>query len=123
MSVRVLVVDDQEPFRLTAQLVVEMTDGFEVVGVAETGEGAVELTRTLNPDLVLMDVKMPGIDGVEATRQIINDHQRVIVLVMSTYEEGEYGPLAAECGAASYVTKSEFSPDQLMELWEAAKAG
>jgi DNA-binding NarL/FixJ family response regulator len=122
MSVRVLVVDDQEPFRMTAQLVVEMTDGFEVVVVSETGEDAIEATRALNPDLILMDVKMPGIDGVEATRRILDDHNRVVVLVMSTYEEGEYGPLAAECGAASYVTKSEFSPDQLVELWEAAKA-
>ena len=122
MPVRVLVVDDQEPFRLTAQLVVEMTDGFEVVGVSETGEEAVQAARELNPDMILMDVKLPDIDGVEATRRILQDSQRVVVLVMSTYEEGEYAPLAAEVGAASYVTKHEFSPEQLEELWEAAQA-
>lgn len=121
MTVRVLVVDDQEPFRLTAQLVVEMTDGFEVVGVSETGEDAVQAARDLNPDMILMDVKLPDIDGVEATRRILIDSQRVVVLVMSTYEEGEYGPLAAEVGAASYVTKSDFSSEQLVELWEAAQ--
>ena len=70
MAVQVLIVDDQEPFRSAARMVVEMTDGFEVAGEAESGEEGVELAAELQPDLVLMDVYLPGIDGMEATRQI-----------------------------------------------------
>src|SRR5439155_1443080 len=76
-ATRVLIVDDQEPFRLAARMVVEATEGFEVVGEAETGEEGVELARTLEPDLVLMDVNLPGINGLDATRQILRDSGRV----------------------------------------------
>ena len=71
MAVRVLIVDDQEPFRLAARMVVDVADGFEVVGEAETGERGVEMAAELGPDLVLMDVNLPGIDGLEATRRIL----------------------------------------------------
>ena len=120
---RVLIVDDQEPFRLAARMVVEATEGFEVVGEVETGEASVEATRELDPDLVLMDVNLPGINGLDATRQILNDSdQKVVILLLSTYEEEEYAPRAAECGAAAYIPKSSFSPDRLAEAWTAASA-
>lgn len=122
MSVRVLIVDDQEPFRLAARTVVELTDGFEVAGESETGEAAVEATRELRPDLVLMDVNLPGIDGMEATRRILEDTgDRVVVLMLSTYEADEYAPRAAEVGAAAYIPKSEFEPDRLADAWSAAQ--
>jgi two-component system, NarL family, invasion response regulator UvrY len=123
MTVRVLIVDDQEPFRAVARTVVEMTDGFEVVGESETGEDSVTRAHELNPDLVLMDVNLPGINGLEATRQILADHANgrpVVVLVLSTYEAAEYGPQAEEVGAASFIPKSEFSPERLAEAWSAA---
>ena len=104
MAVRVLIVDDQEPFRQAARAVVELTDGFEVAGEAETGEVAVDLARELQPDLVLMDVNLPGIDGLEATRRILSDSDgRVIVLMVSTYEADEYAPRAAEAGTYVYL--------------------
>jgi DNA-binding NarL/FixJ family response regulator len=120
MPVRVLIVDDQEPFRLAARMVVELTDGFEVVGEAETGEDGVAMTADLGPDLVLMDVNLPGIDGLEATRRILGDNGPPVVLLLSTYEEEEYAPRAAECGAAAYIPKSAFGPDRLEAAWEAA---
>ena len=123
MPVRVLIVDDQEPFRMAARLVVETTEGFDVVGEAETGEDSVALARELKPDLVLMDVNLPGINGLDATRQILDgQNEPVVVLLLSTYEEEEYAPRAAECGAAAYIPKAAFGPDRLESAWAAAKA-
>jgi DNA-binding NarL/FixJ family response regulator len=122
MPVRVLIVDDQEPFRLAARMVVDVTDGFEVVGEAETGEEGVSMAAELAPDLVLMDVNLPGIDGLEATRQILTHEDPPIVLLLSTYEEEEYAPRAAECGAAAYIPKAVFGPDRLEQGWGEAKA-
>jgi DNA-binding NarL/FixJ family response regulator len=120
-NVRVLIVDDQEPFRMAARMVVEATDGFDVVGEAETGESSVEMARDLSPDLVLMDVNLPGINGLDATRQILAEgSDRVVVLLLSTYEEDEYAPRAAECGAAAYIPKAVFGPDRLESAWAAA---
>ena len=119
-TVRVLIVDDQEPFRLAARMVVEATDGFVVVGEAETGEASVDLAASLAPDLVLMDVNLPGIDGLEATRRILDEAARVVILLLSTYEEADYAPRAAECGAAAYISKSAFGPDRLEDAWAAA---
>jgi DNA-binding NarL/FixJ family response regulator len=120
MPVRVLIVDDQEPFRLAARMVVELTDGFEVVGEAETGEDGVTMSTELRPDLVLMDVNLPGIDGLEATRRILASEDPPIVLLLSTYEEEEYAPRAAECGAAAYIPKAVFGPDRLDQAWHDA---
>ena len=92
MSVRVLIVDDQEPFRMAARMVVDATDGFDVVGEAETGEDSVSMAADLQPDLVLMDVNLPGINGLDATRQILSGSDTVVVLLLSTYEEDEYAP-------------------------------
>jgi DNA-binding NarL/FixJ family response regulator len=122
MPVRVLIVDDQEPFRMAARLVVEATDGFEVAGEADSGEASVELADELKPDLVLMDVNLPGINGLDATRQILDGgDEPPVVLLLSTYEEAEYAPRAAECGAAAYIPKAVFGPDRLESAWAAAR--
>lgn len=121
MTVRVLIVDDQAPFRSAARMVVEATDGFDVVGEAESGEASVSMAADLAPDLVLMDVNLPGIDGLEATRQILaGAGGPVVVLLLSTYEEEEYAPRAAECGAAAYIPKASFGPDRLDDAWTLA---
>jgi DNA-binding NarL/FixJ family response regulator len=108
---------------MAARMVVDATDGFEVVGEAETGEDGVTMAANLAPDLVLMDVNLPGIDGLEATRRILGAEGPPVVLLLSTYEEAEYAPRAAECGASAYVPKASFGPDRLEEAWSAAISG
>lgn len=112
-TIRVLIVDDQESYRSAARLVVELADGFEVAGEATSGEDAIALVDELHPDLVLMDVKMPGIDGLEATRRILAGHPDVKVLVFSTYSAEDYERPALEAGAVGFVSKSDFGPDSL----------
>jgi DNA-binding NarL/FixJ family response regulator len=118
-DVRVLVVDDQEPFRVAMAAVVEATDGFTVVGAVASGEDSVAAARHLAPDLVLMDVNLPGIDGVEATRQISRLGLGTVVVLLSTYDEDEFD--ADGCGAAAYVPKGAFGPDRLVHEWLAAQ--
>lgn len=116
-TVRVLIVDDQEPFRSAARLVVEMTDGFEIVGEAADGESALDIVSTVAPQLVLMDVKMPGMGGIEATRRIVHDHPDTRVVVLSTYDE--YEQQALDAGAVAFVSKSTFGPDEIQAAWSA----
>ena len=116
--VRVLVVDDQEPFRNAMSAVVDATDGFEVVGAVASGEESVTAAAELAPDLVLMDVNLPGIDGIEATRAIRLRPGAPVVVLLSTYDECEFDHEGS--GAAAYVPKGSFGPDRLVEEWDAA---
>ena len=120
-EVQVLIVDDQLPFREASRMVVEMTDGFEVAGEAENGEEAVEMATRLRPDLVLMDVQMPGIDGLEATRRIAKLENPPHVFVMSTHESGDYEGPAQAAGAVGFVPKSQFGMETLEEIWVLAE--
>lgn len=115
-----LIVDDQEPFRSASRMVVEMTPGFEVVGEAESGEDGVSQAEHLHPDLVLMDVYLPGIDGLEATRRItaLDDPPRV--LVMSTHESEDFAESAVAAGAIAFLPKSDFGMDELQSAWDQA---
>lgn len=118
--VSVLIVDDQEPFRSAARMVVELTEGFEVAGEAETGEAGVDLAGRLRPDLVLIDINMPGINGLEATRQITTARPETKVIIFSTYEAGEYESRAKDAGAIAFIPKSDFDPGALVSTWESA---
>ncbi len=118
--VRVLVVDDQAPFLRAMTAVVEETDRFEVVGQASSGEEALVAAAELRPDMVLMDVNLPGIDGLEATRRLRAGDSPPVVLLLSTYDEDAGERFVAESGAAAYVTKSAFGPDRLEDVWSSA---
>jgi DNA-binding NarL/FixJ family response regulator len=120
--VRVLVVDDQAPFRRAMRSVVEETDGFEVVGEVDSGEASLEAAASLAPDLVLMDVHLPGIDGLEATRRLAALPVPPVVLLLSTYDDDAGEGFVAESGAAGYVTKSAFGPDRLESAWSSASS-
>lgn len=121
-DVRVLIVDDQEPFRRAMAAVVEATDGFVVVAEATSGEESLEAAAAHGPDLVLMDVNLPGIDGVEATRRLLARPRPPVVLLLSTYDEDAGEGFVAESGAAGYVTKSAFGPDRLEAGWSSASS-
>ena len=121
-AVRVLVVDDQEPFRRAMATVVSATEGFEVVGQASSGEESLALAHALGPDLVLMDVNLPGIDGLEAARRLQATPSPPVVLLLSTYDETEGELFVSESGAVGYVTKSAFGPDWLRRAWAAGSA-
>ncbi len=119
---RVLLVDDQAPFLRAMSAVVEETAGFEVVGEACSGEESLLAAAELLPDLVLMDVNLPGIDGLEATRRLQESPSPSVVVLLSTYDEDAGAHFVVESGAAAYVTKSAFSADRLREVWAAASA-
>jgi DNA-binding NarL/FixJ family response regulator len=116
-AVGVLIVDDQAPFRRAAKMVLAATPGFDVIGEAESGEEAVELFDSLAPGLVLMDINLPGINGIEATRRITEAHPDATVLLLSTYQAADLPSGADSCGAAGYVNKEEFAPAVVVDLW------
>jgi DNA-binding NarL/FixJ family response regulator len=101
----VLVVDDQAPFRLAARAVLRRLDGFEFAGEASSGPQAIELADTLHPSLILMDINMPDMNGIEATRRIVAGHP------------------AAASGAIAYVSKEHLAADTIRELWETRTSG
>lgn len=113
-----LVVDDQAPFRAIARTVVSMTPGFEVVGEAESGEQGVAMAADLASQVVLMDINLPGINGIEATRRIVASMPSAVVILLSTYGDKDLPAGASTCGAARYVHKEDFEPAVLAEVWE-----
>jgi two-component system, NarL family, invasion response regulator UvrY len=118
-SVAVLIVDDQAPFRAAARTVISVTPGFEVTAEADSGEAAVDEAAAVHPDLVLMDINLPGMNGVEATRRILAAAPDTVVILLSTYDAGDLPADAASCGAAAYVHKEDFSPDEVSQIWAA----
>jgi two-component system, NarL family, invasion response regulator UvrY len=118
MTVSVLIVDDQMPFRAVARTVVGLTDGFAVAGEAESGEDAVAQVAAAPPDLVLMDINLPGINGIEAARRIRAAHPAVSVILLSTYSESDLPADAREVGALAYVHKEDFGPSVMRDLWD-----
>jgi DNA-binding NarL/FixJ family response regulator len=119
----VLVVDDQAPFRLAAKAVLRRLDCFELIGEAASGGEAVELVGKLHPALVLMDINMPEMNGIEATRRILAAHPDVVVFLCSTYDVADLPPAAAASGASAYVNKERFGADALRRLWEKRASG
>jgi two-component system invasion response regulator UvrY len=121
VTVRVLLADDQTPFRRAAGSVLDATVEFELVGEACSGEEAVSLVDRLRPDLVLMDIKMAGIGGIEAARLIAATHPETRTILLSTYREEDLPPQARSCGAVAYLHKSDFGVEVLSRLWAARR--
>jgi CheY-like chemotaxis protein len=115
--VRVLVVDDVAAYLGAMVAVVDETPGFEVVAEASSGEDALVVATQSLPDLVLMDVHLPGIDGVEATRRLMLGARPPTVVLLSTYDDDAGHQFVAESGATAYVHKAVFGPDRLEQAW------
>jgi len=108
MTVRVLVVDDQELLRTAISSLIDEEDDFEVVGEAADGQQAVDLASRLSPDVVVMDIRMPGMDGIEATRHITSSHgaNAPRVLILTTFDFDEYVFEALRAGASGFTLKN-----------------
>jgi two-component system, NarL family, invasion response regulator UvrY len=119
-QVRLWVVDDQASFRLATAATVAATKDFIMAGECETGESAIELVRDGGVGIVLMDIHMPGMGGIEATRRIRAAHPDLMVVLTSTYDVEDLPAGAADCGAAAYLHKEHLSPALLTRLWRAA---
>ncbi len=119
-SVRVWVIDDQVAFRRATAATLAAMDGFVMAGECETGESAVAALRAGGADIVLMDLNMPGMGGIEATRQIRAEHPDVVVVLMSTYDLEDLPSAAAHCGATAYLHKERLAPDVLSRIWRTA---
>ena len=118
-AVPVLIVDDQAPFRAAARTVISVTRGFEVTGEAESGADGIEQARRLGPALVLMDINLGDMNGIDATRRILDEAPDTVVILLSTYDAGDLPADAASCGAAAYVHKEDFSPAEVRRVWDA----
>lgn len=122
MNIRVLLADDQALFRTGFRMILEDEEDITVAGEAADGEEAIRMTSQLDPDVVLMDVRMPGTDGMEATRRIVAEHPSARVLVLTTYDLDEYAFTALRYGASGFLLK-DAQPAELANAVRAVASG
>ena len=116
--VTVLTVDDHSSFRGAARALVSATEGFEEVGQATTAEQAIAEADRLCPDMVLMDVRLPGMDGCEASRRIVTAHPATVVVLVSSTDDALRGSDASSCSAVAVIGKDRLRPEVLRDMWE-----
>ena len=116
MPIEVVVVDDQEVFRKALRDLVAATPELVLVGEAQSGEGALAAVEALSPQMVIMDNRMPGMSGVEATRRLTARHPELVVLLVSI--DRPEPETARSCGAAGFLRKQELSPRALTQFWQ-----
>ena len=114
----VLLVDDQQVFRNIVRNTLSSDSVFEIVGEAVDGTNAIELTEQLQPEVIVMDIQMPDMSGIEAARKILTDMPGVRIVLTSMGEDSEYEPLAREIGACGFVSKRELSASAVRALIE-----
>ena len=122
MSIRVLVADDQPLVRSGFRMVLEERPDLELVGEAEDGGQAIQLAAELDPDVILMDVRMPNLDGVEATRRLVESGTRAHILVLTTFDLDEYVYAAVQAGASGFLLK-DVQPAELVDAIRVVAAG
>src|SRR5688572_24830589 len=117
--VRVLTVDDQAVFRAAARDVIDATPGFDPVAEAASGAEALAMTESLRPDLILMDVRMPEMDGIETTRRLRDAGSDSPVVLISFEDSDDIDAVARSCGADATLRKQDFCPGALRRVWAA----
>jgi DNA-binding NarL/FixJ family response regulator len=120
--IKVLLADDQALVRSGFRMILEARDDFDVIGEAENGREAVELATVTSPDVILMDVRMPELDGVEATRLILGAGSPARVLILTTFDLDEYVVRAIRAGASGFMLK-DVRPQQLVEAIRVVAGG
>jgi two-component system, NarL family, invasion response regulator UvrY len=118
--VEVLTVDDQAFFRSAAREVIDATPGFHAAAEAASGPEALRMVAELEPDLAIVDVRMPGMDGVETARRLVAEAPGLLVMLVSIEDAANLPSSVAGCGAAALVRKQDFRPALLRELWATA---
>jgi DNA-binding NarL/FixJ family response regulator len=122
MTIRVLIADDEALLRMAFSMILETQPDLEPVGEAEDGATAVRLATDLRPDVVLMDVRMPGSGGIEATRQIVRTCPRTRVLILTTFDLDEYAFAGLKAGASGFLLKNT-RPEELLTAIRTVAAG
>lgn len=115
MGHRVLIVDDHPSFRATARVLLE-AEGFDVVGEAVDGASALTEAGRLRPEVVLLDVQLPDIDGFDVAARLTGGDDSPVVILVSSRDSSDFGPLVTSSGARGFVPKAELSGDRLQEL-------
>ena len=115
MPPTVLIVDDHTTFRLTARLMLE-SEGYEVVGEAGDGAEAIRAARDLAPEIVLLDVQLPDTDGFDVASRLLDGEDGPIVILTSSRDGADFGPLIERCGARGFIPKAELSGERLRAL-------
>jgi len=121
-TIRLLLVDDQRLMRDGLRILLELESDFKVVGEAEDGAQALEAYRQLSPDVILMDIRMPGMDGVEATRRLQETDPNAKVIILTTFDDNEYVFEGLRAGALGYLLK-DVSGDELADAIRKVAAG
>jgi DNA-binding NarL/FixJ family response regulator len=124
MPIRILVIDDQKLVRAGFRMILAGRPGIDVVGEAHDGSSGIEVARRTNPDVILMDIRMPGVDGVEATRRLVRDGlvPTCRVIILTTFDEDDYVVEALRAGASGFLLK-DVDPDDLVEAIRVVAAG
>ncbi|MEU7835634.1 MULTISPECIES: response regulator transcription factor [unclassified Nonomuraea] len=122
MSIRVVLVDDQAMVRVGLRMILTAQRDIDVVGEAEDGASAVEVVQRTRPDVVLMDIRMPDVDGIEGTRRVLAAHREVKVVILTTFDEDGYIEGALRAGASGFLLKVS-PPEQLVEAVRTVASG